>query len=332
MNDILKKLNIDETFTKETKKQKVFNNIRKNTYPKEDYNMMADLLELPKTKKGFRYLFVIVDLFSREFDIEPIRNKDSETVLKAMMKCFKRKHINSPYASLRTDSGKEFKGVFHKYLFDKNILHKIALPNRHKQLATVESLNKQLGRLFNGYMNSKEKETEEEYNEWTDVVDTVRTELNKFRKNLKVEEPGYFNPEKPPKFKVGDMVYEKLDWAENALGNKQPTPNFRQGDFRYSQIPKKITEVLYFNDKPYYRYMIEGIKNASFSEFELIASKEKETKFKVKKIIGKRKNKNKIEYLIWFDKQLKKNAVWLPKKQLLEDGLGKEIKAYDKDN
>ncbi len=132
-----------------------FNNIRNNVPQKEDYNMMADLLELPKTKNGYRYLLVIVDLFSREFDIEPLKNKEPKNVLDAMKKCFGRKHLNKTYASLRTDSGNEFKGVFHKWLFDNNILHKVALPNRHKQLSTVESLNKQLGRLFNGYMNKK---------------------------------------------------------------------------------------------------------------------------------------------------------------------------------
>ena len=45
------------------------------------------------------------------------------------------------------------------------------------------------------------------------------------------------------------------------------------------------------NDKPYYRYLLEGIPNASFSEYQLIPSKKKNNKYKVKKIIGKRINK-----------------------------------------
>jgi len=101
---------------------------------------------------------VIVDLATNEFDIEPLKNKTSENVLNGFQKIIKRKFLKLPKGSLRTDSGTEFKGVFHKWLLEKEVFHKNALPNRHKQMANVESLNKQLGRIFNGYMNFKEEE------------------------------------------------------------------------------------------------------------------------------------------------------------------------------
>lgn len=84
--------------------------------------------------------------------IEPIKNKKSEIVLKAMEKCFKRPYIKKPYASIRTDGGREFQFFFHMWLFPNNILHKVSLPDRHKQMANVETLNRQLGRMINGYM------------------------------------------------------------------------------------------------------------------------------------------------------------------------------------
>ena len=65
------KLKIDETFTKPIRNIK-FDKVRANTYPKGGYNFMADLLHLPQTKYRYRYLFVIVDLHSNNFDIEPI--------------------------------------------------------------------------------------------------------------------------------------------------------------------------------------------------------------------------------------------------------------------
>ena len=58
-----------------------------------------------------------------------------------MLKMFKRSHIKLPYVSIRTDGGAEFKGVFHKYLYDHNILPKISSPYRHKQMENVEVLN-----------------------------------------------------------------------------------------------------------------------------------------------------------------------------------------------
>ena len=47
---------------------------------------------------------------------------------------FTRDYIKKPYASLKKDGGTEFKGIFHKYLYDNDILHKAGLAN-------VESLN-----------------------------------------------------------------------------------------------------------------------------------------------------------------------------------------------
>ena len=99
------------------------------------------------------------DLYNNDFDIEPIKTKEPKEVLEAMKTMFKRKYIKKPYASIRTDAGTEFQGVFHKYLFDESMLHRIAIPNRHQQLANVENVNRQLGRLFNGYMNNKEEQT-----------------------------------------------------------------------------------------------------------------------------------------------------------------------------
>ena len=332
-NDIIKKLDIDETFTKEGKKQKKFNSIRKNTVQKANYNMMADLLELPTTSKGYRYCFVICDLFSRRFDIEPIKNKDSQTVLNAMKECFKRPYIDKPYASIRTDDGNEFKGVFFKYLHDNSILHKVALPNRHKQMANVEALNKQLARLFNGYMNKKEKETKKVFREWTDIIPIVRKDLNEFRENLTVNEPGFINYSIKAKYNVGDVIYEKLDTPENALGHKQNTKNFRVGDYRYSQIPKKIIRVVSFTDKPYYRYILEGLPNTSYSEYELMKAKdEDETKYEVYKIIGKRTKKKKVEYLIWWKNYRKNESTWEPEKNLIEDGFQDMINDYNQNN
>ena len=159
--DLLNHLQINEKFNKRIhKKTKLgFNHVKDNIPLIANYNFMADTLFLPTANFGFKYLFVIVDLATNKFDIEPVKNKDADTTLKAMKKCFTRNYIKQPYASLKTDSGTEFRGVFHKYLYDHNILHKISLTDRHKSLSNVESLNRQLARLIFGYLNQKEIET-----------------------------------------------------------------------------------------------------------------------------------------------------------------------------
>ena len=54
---LITKLGLDETYTKVRIKPK-FDNVKDNIPPLQDYNFQADLIMLPKTKKGFKYLLV----------------------------------------------------------------------------------------------------------------------------------------------------------------------------------------------------------------------------------------------------------------------------------
>lgn len=336
MKSILDKLGIDETYTKEVKKPKYFTKIKDNIPLVADMNVMADLIMLPTTKKGYKYLLTVDDLATDEFDVEPLLNKTPEDVLKGLQNIFKRSYVKCPKASISTDAGSEFKGIFHKWFYDHNIYHKVALPNRHSQMSSVESLNKQIERVLNGYMNSVELKTGEQYNEWVDVLEVLRREMNKIRKKPEQNPFTFKYPEADtstdPKFEVGDIVFRKSDVPLNALGNAQPTNNFRVGDFRYERVPRKVLEVLNYAGKIPYRYMIEGIKNASFTEDQLMEAPEHEleTKYQVREIIGKKKIKGKNHYLIWWKNELKRDATYEPEENLLVDGFKKEIDEYNR--
>ena len=93
MDKILKNLGISEEFTKAGKKQKIFNKVKNNIPLREDYNFMADLLELLKTKNDYRYLLAVVDLATDEFDIEPLKTKTPEAVKVALLSMFRRNYI-----------------------------------------------------------------------------------------------------------------------------------------------------------------------------------------------------------------------------------------------
>ena len=143
---LIEDLGISEEFTTPLKKEKLFSSVKANVPLVKHYNYMVDVLFLPKEKKGYRYLLVVCDLATDQFDIEPMKDKESETIVKALKAMYKRSYIKEPEASIKTDAGNEFEGAFSKYLFKENILHSIARPRRHKLLANVESLNRQLGR------------------------------------------------------------------------------------------------------------------------------------------------------------------------------------------
>jgi hypothetical protein len=296
---LLNKLSINEKFNKEIRKDKTFNEVKENVPLIEDANMMADLLYLPEDKKGYKFLFVIVDLATDEFDIEPIKDKNPETVLTAMKQCFKRKYVKQPEYSLKTDQGSEFKGIFHRYLYEESILHKTSIANRHSSLSSVESLNKQLGRLFNGYMNSQEEKTGKVFKEWTNVIPIIRKDLNAFRRKKLPEHPEQVEYAQPndyrtietvkkgkgkvkeetvktnvmiePKYKVGQYVYRALDAPKNALGKNQNTKMFRAGDYTYDKQQREIKQIFTMGGKgPLYRYYLDGLPNVSFTEAQLM--------------------------------------------------------------
>ena len=288
---------------------------------------MADLLMLPETKNKNRYLLVVDDLATDNFDIEPLKTKEPKEVLTAFKQMFTRPYIKKPYASIRTDDGNEFKGVFQKWLYDESILHKKAISGRHKQMANVENLNKQLGRLLNGYMNTKEEELGRVYKEWDEkkILDTIRQDLNKFRQK---KEGNMFTDVYPapeietmePKYKVGDIVYRKSEFPLNALGHKQSTDKFRTGDYRYDIVPRKIVKIIYMSGKPANRYVLDFLPNVSYSDDEIkLAPNQKVEKFTVKEIIGKQIIKKKVYYLVWWKNYLKKDATLEPKDELIKD-------------
>jgi hypothetical protein len=302
MENILKSLGVNEKYSKPVKIKKEFSKVKDNIPLKADYNFMADLLELPETKKGFKYLLVVVDLATDEFDIEPITNNKSLTVVDAMKKMFNRRYIKKPYASIRTDGGAEFKDAFDKYCYENNILHKIGVAGRHQQTANVERLNRELGRLFNGYMNAIEEKTGETYKEWVEVVPKVRAMLNDFRKKPEGDPFTDVYPTvdltKQPKYKIHDVVYRMSEKPLDALGKKQPTQNFRMGDYRWERIPRKIVKVLRYAGKVPIRYILENLPNVAYAEYELMPAEEKQAMYVVQSVKAKRTMNGVKELLI----------------------------------
>jgi hypothetical protein len=306
---IIKDLGGDERFTKRRiVRRSKYPRVEQNSYSQnisrnENDALMIDIAEYPTASFGYKYLLVCTDLATRDFDIEKMKNKDSQTVLNAMMKMFERKYIDLPKYYMISDNGSEFKSVFHRYLYDKNVFHKQIPPGRHQQLAPVDSLINQLNRIFNAYMTSKEVESKKQFRNWTDIIDTVREELNKFRRiepeelaklppplvqtteKIKVpkiiktkDEKGNITKStvlidkevfKKPKFKVNQNVYRLLELPKDALGKTQ-SGAFRTGDYRIDPEPHRISEIVYINGPgPTFRYILEGIPFVSYEEGQL---------------------------------------------------------------
>jgi hypothetical protein len=280
---LINALGIDESYTKAPKKPKVFTKVKDNVALIEDNNHQLDILHLPTTKFGYKYLLVAVDLATDEFDIEPLKQITSVTCLNAYQNMIQREYIRKPKASVSTDGGPEFKGVFNDWLKKNQLFHKVGIPDRHSQMANVESLNRSLGRLIMGYLNKLELKTGKTQTSWLAIVETIRKQLNKIRKkkvpkNINSYEYPHFDPFEikngkeiyiKAKYKLGDLVYYLSEVPLTALGKKQPTKNFREGDRRYHIEPKKIEEIYFYSKPVHYRYKLTGLNNVSYTEDQL---------------------------------------------------------------
>ena len=340
--DLITELQIDETFTKPVRKTKIkFDSVKASTVKLPDMNYMADVLFMPETKKKIKYLLVVVDLGTDEFDIEPMLKLNSSMVLSAIQRIFKRDILKKPEASIRTDGASEFQGDFAKYCYNNNIILRVAESGRHKQLANVDSLMVQLERLFNGYMNKRTEEDGLIYSEWTDIIDWVREKLNAVRKKPSVDpfvEPipkTIDETNSTPKFNEGDWVYRLNDKAKNALGDNHLTEKFRVGDYRWDIKQRKIKRVLPYPNN--WRYILDGLDHVSFVEQELRPAPEPEPDFDeqgnriyyIKRIIERKRDGNSFKYKIWWRGLTRAKATWASRQDLVDDGFGAFIDNYD---
>ena len=261
--------------TNQVKKETKFTTVSSQVPHLKGYNLMIDTLSLPETQEGYKHLVIAVDLGNNAFDMEPIANNiDSDDALQALKAMYKRGYISKPKASIASDGGAEYAGHFDTYCYNNGILHKVALKNRHTQLSNINNLTLNIGRIINAFLNKKEEQLGHVYREWAQYLPKIRTELNKHRITKEIDprdEPfPDLDDKAKPKFKVGDVVYRLLNTPQDAQGNEQPTSNFRAGDYRYEHtIPRVVQQVLPYSGNIPFRYVISGIKNASFTDRQL---------------------------------------------------------------
>jgi hypothetical protein len=280
--------------------------VKDNVFLVKGYNYMGDILHLPTDAFGYCKLLVVCDIADDSCDFEKMKDSESAPeTLRAFKRMLERGVLSLPKASLTTDGGSGFKGEFHKFLYDNVIDHRVARVGRHHQLSNVDNLCRQLGEIFHGIMNAKEEQTGKQSKKWVYAIDTVRDQLNAYRqkklpKDITTYQYPIFDPTVEPKksvkkvkgrgleediqsyptdgvkykmikpkFKVGDMVNVLLQEPVNALGKKHVDKRFRMGDYRLSKKKYRVSQVLYYSGNPPYRYLIEGLPNASYTEREL---------------------------------------------------------------
>lgn len=231
---------------------------------------------------GYKYLLVIVDIKTKFIDVEPLKDKTQETIIKGCENIFKREYIYKKNDdkivlpnTIMTDAGSEFGSKFVDWCEDHNITKKTARQGRKQQTAVVEGFNLVISKILAirttlDQVNAKNKKGRNEQRHWVKYLPNLRVVLNDKDVNDTLIE-NFFKFSKVNKnqiLKIGDKVHvileKPLDVNDNRLSGK-----FRTGDYRFDKKAHKITNRIYNLSGNPIRYVVDGYPNNTFARSEL---------------------------------------------------------------
>jgi len=131
----------EEQVHKRVQKQKGYFVGYKNEY-------MADLLDMTKysgSNHGYKWIFIIINTFTRQGYAYPLKNKKPDELVKA----FNLTNVKVLY----TDNGNEFKGVFKLMMKDNNIIHITNDVGDHKALGIIDNFSKRVKNALHKYFS-----------------------------------------------------------------------------------------------------------------------------------------------------------------------------------
>lgn len=290
--------------------QELHRSARKN-FPRRSYVMrgindtfQADLIEMipwANENRGYRYILMMIDVFSKRAWAKALKNKTGSEVTKAMATIFETIPKSIPH-NLHTDEGKEFYNAQFQRLMRKHMINHYSTYST-KKASIVERLNRtimnRLWPLFNLQGSHK----------WLDKLQPIIDSYNRtkhrtikmrpidvneknesillqtvYRKNqtLNVEDNNKNN-----KFRINDYVRIS---KYKSLFEKGYTPNWSTEIFR-------IVKVIPTEPPTYHLSDLNGERiKGCFYGYELLKTKSTEV-YLVEKIIRRKGNKVLVKWL-----------------------------------
>ena len=321
-DEISKHLRKNDIYTryKQYKKSRKYSPIY--VYKKREL-FQADLVaftnpEYIKANDGYKYLFTVIDVFTKYAWVYPLKSKDCESTKKCfediLSKCGKQPE------KLQTDRGSEFVcAKFKNFLKSQNIHHYVSYSDR--KCPVVERFNLTIQQILYKILDKNESFR------WIDFLDKAMKIYNTRKHTtiklspvdaekgenetsvrkvfLKRYRKAGLKPPKP-KYKVGDTV---RIWKFKRVFDRGYHENFTT---QYFKIRKVMTNL------PVVRYELEDILGekiiGSFFENELVPFEGMEF-HRIKVIDSKGKGKNK-KYLVHYLGWPEKFNEWVPEERL----------------
>ena len=130
------------------------------------HSVGMDLLQLPVSKRGHKYLLVLVDLLTRYAVALPLKDKSASRVAEAIRKGVFDNKLLGPPAVIVSDNGLEFSNQTLESLLKKNgVRHSFTTPYNPKANGSTERLNRTILSLLRGVLTPGI--------EWDESLETV---------------------------------------------------------------------------------------------------------------------------------------------------------------
>ena len=273
---------------------------------------LVEMQQFSKWNKGYRYLLMVLDVFSKYGWIVPLKDKKGETVMNAFKSILKKGR--KPHY-LWTDKGKEYYNKHVKELLDKNKITLYSTENEEKS-SVCERWNRtiktKMWKQFTvqgntQYLDMLPKLVKQYNNTKHSSIKMKPIEASK-REN---EGTVYFNlygdmkqSSSKPKFKIGDMV--RISKYKRKVFDKGYTPNWSEEVFT-------VDKIQYMNPITYKLKDLRG-EDIQGSFYELELQEAKQDVFRIDKII-RRDYKKKQALVSWKGYSDDFNS-WIPIKDL----------------
>jgi hypothetical protein len=170
IKDFIDNNTISQIHKRTFKKSKGFHHIQ--TYgPNVSWQM--DLLDMQKYSKwnnGYKWILIVIDIFSRKAFAEALKDKTTERIEKALSKILG-DSLKLPLV-ITSDKGGEFKGKVKKLLDYTDIYHRTAEIGDHHILGIVDRFSKTIKNIIAKVM------THNDNNEWINNLETIISKYN----------------------------------------------------------------------------------------------------------------------------------------------------------
>jgi transposase InsO family protein len=239
----------------------------KNNIKQLNYIHQADILYLPTSQFGYKYCLVVCDVSNSKLDAVALKHKQSNNIIKAFEKIYKKNKILQKPLIIQFDSGSEFKNSDVKqYLKNNDISYRYTKVNRHRQNSIVENANKRLGTLIIKFQAFKELKNKKKSTAWHLILHKFIEHLNS-----KVKKPSTIdiaddiagNGENVEILELETPVRNILDYPISNVNKKRIDSKFRSGDVRWNDEIKYIKHIILNpNMPPMYLLNKSGNKNS----------------------------------------------------------------------